>query len=130
MLAILALPSMTGQMIALDGGQHLQWGAAGRGEPRSDARSPDADRRLRHVFLRDMVLQASIGVYPHEHGARAADPHQRRSGVEDEAGDRRRDRLGRVVDYERGGRARCGRSSAPGHVQLVETLAERIAEAA
>lgn len=28
-LAILSLPSMTGQMIALDGGQHLQWGAAG-----------------------------------------------------------------------------------------------------
>ena len=27
-LAILALPSMTGQMIALDGGQHLQWGRA------------------------------------------------------------------------------------------------------
>ena len=25
MLAILALPAMTGQMIALDGGQHLQW---------------------------------------------------------------------------------------------------------
>ena len=25
-LAILSLPSMTGQMIALDGGQHLQWG--------------------------------------------------------------------------------------------------------
>jgi NAD(P)-dependent dehydrogenase (short-subunit alcohol dehydrogenase family) len=28
MLAILALPSMTGQMIALDGGQHLQWSPA------------------------------------------------------------------------------------------------------
>lgn len=27
-LAILALPSMTGQMIALDGGQHLQWAPA------------------------------------------------------------------------------------------------------
>lgn len=27
-LAILALPSMTGQMIALDGGQHLQWSPA------------------------------------------------------------------------------------------------------
>jgi NAD(P)-dependent dehydrogenase (short-subunit alcohol dehydrogenase family) len=27
-LAILALPAMTGQMIALDGGQHLQWGPA------------------------------------------------------------------------------------------------------
>jgi hypothetical protein len=25
LLAILALPAMTGQMIALDGGQHLQW---------------------------------------------------------------------------------------------------------
>ncbi len=29
LLAILALPAMTGQMIALDGGQHLQWSAAG-----------------------------------------------------------------------------------------------------
>jgi NAD(P)-dependent dehydrogenase (short-subunit alcohol dehydrogenase family) len=31
-LAILALPAMTGQMIALDGGQHLQW-ASGREAP-------------------------------------------------------------------------------------------------
>lgn len=31
LLAILALPAMTGQMIALDGGQHLQWSPA-RGE--------------------------------------------------------------------------------------------------
>jgi len=29
LLAILALPSMTGQMIVLDGGQHLQWGPVG-----------------------------------------------------------------------------------------------------
>jgi NAD(P)-dependent dehydrogenase (short-subunit alcohol dehydrogenase family) len=29
LLAILALPALTGQMIALDGGQHLQWSAAG-----------------------------------------------------------------------------------------------------
>lgn len=28
-IAILSLPAMTGQMIALDGGQHLQWAAAG-----------------------------------------------------------------------------------------------------
>ena len=28
-LAMLQLPSMTGQMIALDGGQHLQWGPVG-----------------------------------------------------------------------------------------------------
>jgi hypothetical protein len=32
-IAILALPAMTGQMIALDGGQHLQWSPAGNGEP-------------------------------------------------------------------------------------------------
>ncbi len=31
-LAILALPAMTGQMLALDGGQHLQW-ASGNGAP-------------------------------------------------------------------------------------------------
>ncbi|WP_439596122.1 SDR family oxidoreductase [Falsiroseomonas sp.] len=29
LLAILALPAMTGQMIALDGGQHLQWAPSG-----------------------------------------------------------------------------------------------------
>lgn len=29
-LAILALPSLTGQMLALDGGQHLQWSPAGQ----------------------------------------------------------------------------------------------------
>ncbi len=34
-LAIVALPAMTGQMIALDGGQHLQWHPQ-RGQPRLD----------------------------------------------------------------------------------------------
>ena len=33
LLAILALPAMTGQMIALDGGQHLQWSPTGNGPP-------------------------------------------------------------------------------------------------
>ncbi|MBR0649780.1 SDR family oxidoreductase [Roseomonas terrae] len=33
LLAILALPSMTGQMIALDGGQHMQWSPGRGGEP-------------------------------------------------------------------------------------------------
>ena len=35
-IAILGLPAMTGQMIALDGGQHLQWGAP-RAGPADDA---------------------------------------------------------------------------------------------
>ncbi len=32
-LAVLALPALTGQMLALDGGQHLQWAAPGHGSP-------------------------------------------------------------------------------------------------
>ena len=32
-LAVLALPSLTGQMLALDGGQHLQWSPARSGDP-------------------------------------------------------------------------------------------------
>lgn len=32
-LMILALPALTGQMLALDGGQHLQWGAGGMAGP-------------------------------------------------------------------------------------------------
>ena len=32
-LALLALPSVTGQMLALDGGQHLQWSASRGGAP-------------------------------------------------------------------------------------------------
>jgi NAD(P)-dependent dehydrogenase (short-subunit alcohol dehydrogenase family) len=35
-IAILGFPAMTGQMIALDGGQHLQWGAARTGPPDDD----------------------------------------------------------------------------------------------
>jgi NAD(P)-dependent dehydrogenase (short-subunit alcohol dehydrogenase family) len=35
-LAILALPAMTGQMLALDGGQHLQWQARRHGSPPED----------------------------------------------------------------------------------------------
>jgi NAD(P)-dependent dehydrogenase (short-subunit alcohol dehydrogenase family) len=35
-IAILGLPAMTGQMIALDGGQHLQWGVARSGPPDDD----------------------------------------------------------------------------------------------
>jgi 7,8-dihydroneopterin aldolase/epimerase/oxygenase len=80
------------------------------------------------------VLQASIGVHPPEHratqrvrinvdlgvvddGARA----QSRTGVG-------RDEVTRVVDYERIANA-VRQIVAAGHVRLVETLAERIAEA-
>lgn len=94
----------------------------------------DARQGVRHVFVRDLVLEARIGV-------RAAE--QRRAqrvrinvdlGVEDD-GARPMSRpqvgpddLSRVVDYSVIVAA-VRRIVAAGHVRLVETLAERIAEA-
>lgn len=131
------------------------------------SRIPDARLGLRRMFIRDLVLEASIGVFPHEHrkpqrvrinvdlgvideGARwtgsdgrpslsrggatkpgvgkseatepvaAQDPAATPSPVG-------RDELSRVVDY--GAIVEAVRSVvAAGHIRLVETLAERIAE--
>ena len=92
-----------------------------------------AARALRHMFLRDMVLNASIGVHPHEHAAPQRVRINVDLGVEDDGAlplSRQpvgRDELVRVVDYEK--LADCVRSIvSSGHVRLVETLAERIAE--
>jgi dihydroneopterin aldolase len=91
-------------------------------------------RGLRHVFLRDMILPARVGVYPHEHTSaqrvrinvdltvreQAPVPAEEVLSVREE--------LARVVDYEKIAnqvRAIVGAR----HVRLVETLAERIAEA-
>jgi len=90
------------------------------------ARYADALQRTRHVFLRDMVLQASIGWYPHEHAA----PQRIQVNVDlqvDE-GEGTDDALQRVVSYEDVAQA-VRRIAGAGHVKLVETLAERIAEA-
>lgn len=82
---------------------------------------------IRHVFLRDLVLPASIGVYPHEHTA----PQRVRVNIDlgvEEAGGVGPDDLTRVVDYEKvANNVRA--IVASGHTRLVETLAERIAEA-
>lgn len=88
---------------------------------------------LRHVFIRDLCLLASIGVHRHEHAAKQRIRINIDLGVEDDgarplsrpaAG---RDELARVVDYEK--LADATRTLvAAGHVRLVETLAERIAE--
>ena len=111
-------------------------------------RIADASRGLRHVFIRDMVLPASIGVHAHEHattqrvrinvdlgveddGARALSrPSVGRLGVGRPGVGRPgvgRDDLRRVVDYEAVANA-VRAIVAAGHVMLVETLAERIAE--
>lgn len=97
-------------------------------------RIASVSRALRHVFVRDMVLSASIGIYPHERTATQRVRVNVDLGVEDDGarGVSRaatgRDDLARVVSYERVA-IEVRRIVGAGHMNLVETLAERIAEA-
>ncbi len=97
-------------------------------------RFADAARATRHMFVRDLVLAASIGVHAHEHAAPQRIRVNLDLAVADEGASRQsraavgRDELGRVVDYE-AVIASTRAIVAAGHVQLVETLAERLAEA-
>ena len=81
---------------------------------------------IRHVFLRDMVLQASIGWYAHEHGTTQRVRINIDLGVAEDADTS--DHLSRVVSYETVA-AEVRAIVAAGHIKLVETLAERIAAA-
>ncbi len=91
-----------------------------------DAGLADSARGLRHVFLRDIVLAAHIGVHAHEHGRAQRVRINVDLAVADDAAAVGQDELGRVVDYE--AIAAAVRSIvASEHVKLVETLAERIA---
>lgn len=98
------------------------------------SRIASSTRALRHVFLRDLVLSASIGVYPHEHAAPQRVRINVDLGVEDDGARALsrvrvgREDLSRVVDYEKVAATVRGIVTA-GHIRLVETLAERIAEA-
>lgn len=84
---------------------------------------------MRRVFLRDMVLMASIGVYPHEHGGTQRVRINVDLEVAVEAGGAAGvERLDAVVDYEAVADAVRGIVGA-GHIKLVETLAERIGAA-
>jgi dihydroneopterin aldolase len=101
----------------------------------SDRRIADASRQVRHVFVRDLVLQARIGAYAHERDAPQPVRINIDLGVHDDVAAPMsragvgKDELSRVVDY--GKVAAAARAIvAQGHVMLVETLAERIAEAA
>ena len=97
-------------------------------------RIADAARGLRHVFLRDLMLEAAIGVYASEQGRTQRIRVNVDLGVTDDGARELsrpsigRDELGRVVDYAVIAE-RVRRIVASGHVRLVETLAERLAEA-
>ena len=84
---------------------------------------PAPGRRV--VFLRDMVLDARIGWFPHEHGRTQRVRITVALAVAEGVGPAR-DLLRDVVDYDR--LVRLIRGAAGGeHVRLVETLAERVA---
>lgn len=91
-----------------------------------------ADHALRHVFLRDMVLLASVGVHAFEHDARQRIRINLDLAVMEEPGPlspapAMREELQRVVDYETVANQVRAIVDA-GHVRLLETLAERIAD--
>jgi len=97
-------------------------------------RYADAACLTRHMFIRDLVLEASIGVYPHEHAARQLVRINLDLAVADDGAAKLsraaigQDELARVVSYETIV-LRAREIVAAGHVQLVETLAERLCEA-
>lgn len=85
----------------------------------------DSENGLRHVFVRDLVVQAEIGVHRHEKRRRQPVRINIDLAVK-ESSQPLDDRVGNVVDYEtlvEGVRAVI----EAGHINLVETLAEQIA---
>ena len=99
-----------------------------RSRPRLVHPAPLADsaRRTRHVFVRDLVLDCSIGVHGHEHGSRQRVRVNLDLSVAEDAAPHGDD-LANVVCYERivDGVQEIAQD---GHLNLVETLAERIAD--
>jgi len=89
-------------------------------------RIADAARLIRHVFVRDLRLDAHIGVYRHEED-RAQPIVVNVDLTVSEGEESLNDSLANVVCYERVV-TNIKNLVDQGHVRLVETLAERIAE--
>jgi len=85
----------------------------------------DAAAGLRHVFVRDLVLDCNIGVHQHEKGRAQRVRINLDLGVWEGDGSHN-DRLENVVCYE-DIVTRLRAITSDGHVNLAETLAERIA---
>jgi dihydroneopterin aldolase len=88
-------------------------------------RIADAAQGLRHVFVRDLVLELAIGVHAHEKGRTQRVRINVDLGV-NEGDIVLNDRLENVVCYE-DVVTKTRAIVADGHINLVETLAERIA---
>jgi len=89
-------------------------------------RIADAAASVRHMFIRDLVLDCLIGVHKFEQRK----PQRIRINVDlavRESGRTRSDRLTDVVDYEEVA-DKIRAIVASGHVNLVETLAENVAD--
>ena len=89
-------------------------------------RFASAVRGIRHVFIRNLELQAHIGVYRQEEG-RTQPVRINVDLATDDIADAQ-DMLENVVDYH-AVEKRIRAIIAEGHVKLAETLAERIAAA-
>jgi dihydroneopterin aldolase len=89
-------------------------------------RIADAARALRHVFIRNLEVLAQIGIHGHEQGKPQPVRIKVDLAVEDAA--LLEDRLDAVVDYEAITK-KIRAIVARGHINLAETLAERIAAA-
>jgi dihydroneopterin aldolase len=86
----------------------------------------DAKRAIRHVFIRNLEVLAHIGIHGHEQGLMQPVRINVDLAVEDRAAIE--DRLDSVVDYEKISNT-IRAIVAKGHINLAETLAERVAKA-
>lgn len=85
----------------------------------------NAMRGLRHVFVNRLAVEASIGIHPHERENKQTIWLTIDAGVLEESASA--EAIGDVVCYE----DMCKIATAlagDGHIDLVETLAERIAD--
>jgi 7,8-dihydroneopterin aldolase/epimerase/oxygenase len=90
------------------------------------AAEAQARQRTRQVFVRDLVLNCLIGVHRHEQDGKQRVRVNLDLTVEDHA-DGVEDKLANVVSYEDIVLSLRALADA-GHISLVETLAERIAD--
>lgn len=92
----------------------------------SQVQIADGVHKIRHVFIRDMVIDCSIGIYTHEK------EHEQRVRINldlavGEGDHQINDDIRNVISYEDMAKG-VEAIIATGHINLVETLAENIAE--